>query len=227
MGNRFGWTVQQVEDYYYIGRGSFGLVYCVNYPFYFGKYAVKLVRLPDENIENLLMREVETLKKVNYHENVIKVYAAELVPERTLMIWMEYCNIGDLDHYMRNKKPSIDEIISMMTQLCDAVMYIHSQGVIHRNIKPGNILLSSKFLSYPRVKLSDLGLGNFVESISLFSGISFNTTVGTQSYAAPEINKPPYDNSVDIYSMGGVLEDLVYYNSKLFKYNNTIKCVYR
>ena len=175
--------------------------------------------------KNMAMKEVKTLKKVDNHPNVIKIYAAEVDLEKTLMIWMEYCDIGDLDRYMRNQRPSIDEIISIMKQLCDAVMYIHDKGVIHRDIKPSNVLLCSKFLSYPKVKLADFGIGNFAESVSHFSQIYFNTPAGTLSYAAPEVrNKQPYHNSADIYSMGRVLEELIHYNSKLFftqQYNKT------
>ena len=63
MGNTFGWTVAQVEEYEFIGRGGFGLVYYVNYPFYFRKYAVKLVELPDASIKNMARKEVKSLEK--------------------------------------------------------------------------------------------------------------------------------------------------------------------
>ena len=146
------------------------------------------------------------------------------------MIWMEYCDIGDLDHYMRNKKPSIDEIIFIMKQLCDAVKYIHSKCVTHRDIKPANVLFCNKFLSYPRVKLADFGIGNFAGTISHFERIYFNTPAGTLSYTAPEVhNRQPYKNSADIYSMGRVLEYLVHYTSTLFnrqQYNKTFVSIH-
>ena len=192
------------------------MVYFVNYSFYFKNYLVQMMRLPNNIAVKKAMKGANAWQKYN-HPNIIKIHAAEMDTGRMLMIWLEYCSSGDLDHYMRNKNPGMKEIISVMTQLCDAVQYLHSKGVTHKDIKPSNIILVGHWWAYPTVKLADFGIGKFAESISNVEQIYLNIPLGVPPYAAPEvIAKESYTESADVYSLGRVLEDLIYFGSKLF-----------
>ena len=168
---------------------------------------MKVVDLPDQQVISQALKEVETLRKVNNHDNVIKIYSAEISSDGALLIWMEHCNLGDLHHYMQTNYLSIDDIIALMKQLCKAVNYIHSKGVIHRDIKPANILLKKSWKKIPTLKLGDFGIGNFAGSISYFEEIYFRTQCGTPCFMAPEVmQRGRYHNSADIYSMGVVIK---------------------
>ena len=210
MGNTFSWSKSKIQKYRRLGSGAFGSVYFVNFWLYKRNYAVKVVDLPNHQVRNQALKEAETLTKVNNHENVIKIYSAEISPDGALLIWMEHGDLGDLRHYMRASRLSIDDIIALMKQLCDAVNYIHSKAVIHRDIKPANILLKRSGETIPTLKLGDFGIGSFAESISFFEQIYFGTFCGTPSYMAPEVlQRGRYHNSADIYSMGVVIKIII------------------
>ena len=210
MGNVFSWSKSDVEKYRRLGSGAFGSVYFVNYWLYARNYAVKVVDLPNRQVRSQALREVKTLRKVDNHDNVIKIYSAEIVSDGALLIWMEHCDLGDLSHYMRSNRLSIDDIIALMKQLCDAVNYIHSKAVIHRDIKPENILLKESWETVPTLKLGDFGIGNFAGTISYFEEIYFRTQIGTPCFVAPEvIQRGKYHNSADIYSMGVVIRVII------------------
>ena len=210
MGNVFSWCKSDVQKYRRLGSGAFGSVYFVNYWLYERNYAVKVVDLPDQQVGRQALREVETLRKVDNHDNVIKIYTDEISPDGALLIWMEHCDLGDLCHYMKDNRLSIDDIIALMKQLCDAVNYIHSEKVIHRDIKPANILLQKSERNLPTLKLGDFGFGNLAGSISYFEEIYFRTLCGTPKYMAPEVKaRRRYHYSADIYSMGVVLKEII------------------
>ena len=97
---------------------------------------------------------------------------------------MEHCDLGDLHHYMQTNQLSIGDIIALMKQLCKALNYIYSKGVIHRDIKPANTLLKKSWKKIPTLKLGDVGIRNFAGSISYFEEIYFRTQVGTPCFMA-------------------------------------------
>ena len=142
-------------------------------------------------------REVSILRKVS-HPNIIKYYSSFLENE-SLCIIMEYAELGDLysliKHYKRHQK-YFDEILlwRIAYEILTGLEYLHSNSIIHRDIKCLNLFLSKDH----HVKIGDLG----VSTISALGGMHC-TRVGTPLYLSPELIKQiPYDYKTDIWSFG-------------------------
>ena len=88
-----------------------------------------------------------------------------------------------------------------MVPLFDAMMYCHDLGIVHRNLKPENLLFGTKDLTSATIKISNFGLARHTSSEELAT-----TTCGTPGYMAPEIlNNEKYDYRCDYWSMGVVM----------------------
>ncbi|CAJ0933025.1 unnamed protein product, partial [Mesorhabditis belari] len=118
---------------------------------------------------------------------------------------MEYCKYGSLRDYMKTTKRQMHDLSAfhVLRQLTSVVGYLHSQQIVHRDISPGNILISRKEQvdGYEKlqIKLCDFGL-----SKQLAPGKQLKTIVGTPGYMAPDM-VTAYNRAVDVYSMGCVL----------------------
>ncbi len=182
-----------------LGKGSYGTVYTVKSRIDSNVYVMKKMELNHlkESQQRECYREVSILRKVS-HPNIIKYYASFLENE-SLCIIMEYAELGDLytliKHYKRHNK-YFDELLlwRIAYEVLTGLEYLHSNNIIHRDIKCLNLFLSKDH----HVKIGDLG----VSTISAFGGMHC-TRVGTPLYLSPELVKQiPYDYKTDIWSFG-------------------------
>ena len=182
-----------------LGKGSYGTVYTVRSKIDSNTYVMKKMELNHlkESQQRECYREVSILRKVS-HPNIIKYYASFLENE-SLCIIMEYAELGDLytliKHYKRHQK-YFDEILlwRISYEILTGLEYLHSNNIIHRDIKCLNLFLSKDH----HVKIGDLG----VSTISALGGMHC-TRVGTPLYLSPELVKQiPYDYKTDIWSFG-------------------------
>ena len=182
-----------------LGKGSYGTVYTVQSRIDSNIYVMKKMELNHlkESQQRECYREVSILRKVS-HPNIIKYYASFLENE-SLCIIMEYAELGDLytliKHYKRHQK-YFDEILlwRIAYEVLTGLEYLHSNNIIHRDIKCLNLFLSKDH----HVKIGDLG----VSTISALGGMHC-TRVGTPLYLSPELVKQiPYDYKTDIWSFG-------------------------
>jgi len=138
-----------------------------------------------------------------------------------LYIQMEYCPNNTLRDVIDAGPISEEEAWRLFIQIVEGLAYIHSQGLIHRDLKPGNIFLDSK----DNVKIGDFGLavtGNAPVQPIVEGGMasahggsvgdgSFTSEVGTAMYVSPEILQgAKYSQKVDIYSLGIMFFEMVY-----------------
>ncbi|XP_029557879.1 protein kinase containing Z-DNA binding domains isoform X2 [Salmo trutta] len=126
-----------------------------------------------------------------------------------LFIQMEFCDGGTLKDWISiNKGRTKDKALGIFQQLVCGVEYIHSEGLIHRDLKPENILFGSDGM----VKIGDFGL---VTTITTLSGASMYRTVnkGTPFYMSPEQTGGKYDEKTDIFSLGLIWFELLWYMS--------------
>ena len=177
-----------------IGRGGYSIVYKgvhsgLNMP-----VAIKMMRhnlaMNPEFLDNF-QREAQIIANLN-HENIIKVYDIEEL-FRTVFIIMELGEGETIKELIqREKKISYPLIISVLIQLCQALIYAHQQGIVHRDVKPANMFIKSG----DRVKLLDFGLSCTTGSENLdFSG--------TVAFMSPEeIEGETVDHRSDIYALG-------------------------
>lgn len=169
-----------------------------------------------EEFRRRLVQEAQTAARLD-HPSIVKIYDFG-ESDLGLFIAMEYVEGGSLrDHLQRlqrlNRFLPFSQSLQIAIQIADALDYAHRQGVIHRDVKPGNILL--KRLSQPdepgeqpfRALLTDFGLVKLQEGSPMTQS---GATVGTPTYMSPEqCEGKPLDGRSDLYSLGVVLYELV------------------
>lgn len=129
--------------------------------------------------------------------------------KKRVYLVMEHAKNGNLFTYVR-KMPNLTEafLVDLFVQVCQGLQYIHSFKIMHRDIKPENLLIDDKL----RVKICDFGW-----STALSSTIIRKTFCGTYEYMAPEIFEGgPYDENVDIWSLGILLYELLHGHSPFY-----------
>ena len=118
---------------------------------------------------------------------------------------MELVDGEDLRHLLRRGALPAEDVAQLGADLADALAYIHSEGVVHRDVKPANILMFLSTDSGTRLyaKLTDFGIARLVEATM---ATAVGATIGTASYLSPEqAMSDPLDERSDIYSLGLVL----------------------
>lgn len=177
-----------------LGRGGFATVYEAISTMTGGKMAVKMIRVPGnfEDKINELMNEIEILCRLT-HPNIIHYFYCERT-ETTVNLFMALADQGTVADLLK-RWPRLPErhLATLLKQLLQAVNYLHENGIVHRDIKPGNMLLS-----HGQLKLSDFGTATMSESEG---GVT-----GTLYYMAPEvIDGKPSGKESDIWSIGCVV----------------------
>jgi hypothetical protein len=185
-----------------IGKGQFGLVK-LGYNIQTNKrVAIKI--LEKNNIKtqedwDLLKTEINILK-LSTHPNIVKFYD-HFENSDFIFLVMEYLNYGNLQEYLIKNNFNLGEhdVAIIAYQMADALSYLHSYGIIHRDFKPENIMLKQSGKEQDiDLKLMDFGLSKIL-------GAKEQTVegYGTMAFVAPEIIlKKPYKNSVDVWSLG-------------------------
>ncbi|CAD8203965.1 unnamed protein product [Paramecium octaurelia] len=174
-----------------IGKGNFGDVWLVE-DNKGQKFALKLIDLQFQSVDPT--NEV-TLLKVLKHPNIIKYYSS-FVQNDQLCILMEFAENYDLQIYTKSN-PS--NILNWFTQLCQAVQYLHSMNIVHKDIKMKNVFLTKDGI----IKLGDFSISKKLDA-------SLNLTqLGTPYYLSPEIcESKPYNTKSDIWGLGCLLYEL-------------------
>ncbi|KAK5581628.1 hypothetical protein RB653_001665 [Dictyostelium firmibasis] len=225
-----------------IGSGGFGSVYLCRHLINgvdLGEFAVKKVPV-GENLPWLfrVLKEVKALETLTKHRNIINYKHSWLEYDQPadfgpkvpcLYILMEYANNGNLQDYMAEKRDLIpeNEIWSFFIDLCHGIGYLHHSGIIHRDIKPPNILIHQSYDSITDREVTHLMISDFgtcdtinplASSSSFKSNIKRTGNTGTMEYLAPELlQKGPggeynsdYDEKCDIWSLGILLYQMAY-----------------
>ncbi|XP_018414770.1 PREDICTED: serine/threonine-protein kinase PAK 6 [Nanorana parkeri] len=189
-----------LEDYVKIGEGSTGVV-CIAREKHSGRQvAVKMMDLRKQQRRELLFNEVVIMRDYQ-HANVVEMYKSYLVGEE-LWVMMEYVQGGALTDIVSQTRLNEEQIATVCKSVLQALEYLHSQGVIHRDIKSDSILLTLD----GRVKLSDFG---FCAQISK-DVPKRKSLVGTPYWMAPEvIIRSSYGTEVDIWSLGIMVIEMV------------------
>lgn len=197
-----------VTDYYdfgkLIGRGAYSEVFIARDKAKNELCAVKVLERSNTEHAKLIDRELAVLRMLN-HQNIVQIYDIFDSARETYVV-MEYLAGGELldmitesDHLSeKNAKQVIREVLQ-------AVQYLHARGIVHRDVKPENILCVNR--AWPlRVKLTDFGLSKFVGSAEDGTDRVMRSQCGTAYYLAPEIaNNLAYAKPVDLWACGVVL----------------------
>lgn len=191
-----------------LGEGAMGVVYKAHDPVIQRPVAIKTIRkhLADGSETGAMMaarfrNEAQAAGRL-LHSGVVAVYEYGEDGD-VAYIAMEYVEGNSLAHYLsREIRFSDADVLSLMSQLLDALDHAHIQGVWHRDIKPANLIITRA----GKLKVADFGIAR-IESIGL---TQVNSVVGTPSYMAPEqYLGQPLDRRVDVWSSGVLLYQLL------------------
>ena len=154
------------------------------------------------NTQEFLTQDFDRLMKLD-HQNVMKILD---VKKNRKVVWMmmQFCELGDLNHFYRKGNVDHDTNIDVMKQIAAGIEYFHSENIVHRDFKPGNILIASQFPL--RLLLADFDVSKCLDPEVETSLMTSN--VGTLALKAPEFfqrtspGKIEYHRNVDIYAAG-------------------------
>jgi len=185
-----------------LGQGGMANVHLARDPAMKRQVAVKLLPRQfthDPQFRNRFEREAEVIAALE-HSAIVPVYDFGEQDDQPYLV-MRYMPGGTLSDRLSKGPLPIGEIAALFQRIGSAVDYAHSRGVIHRDIKPGNILFDSQ----GEASLSDFGIAKMTEATSAFTGTG--GIVGTPAYMSPEqaLGAKDVDGRCDIYSLGVVL----------------------
>lgn len=202
--------ISDVFDYYNIidelGKGQFGVVKLANHKLDSHKVAIKTVKKEKMSPIEITQqrREIEVLKMCQ-HNNIVKLIDLFENSEYYYIV-MEYMEGNDMFDFLQRKNFELPEehVKELMIQLIIAVRYLHSFGIVHRDLKLENIMMSSKE-NNAIPKLVDFGLSKIIGPNEKAS-----EPFGTVGYVAPEVLKrQPYSYSCDVWSIGCIVYALI------------------
>jgi serine/threonine-protein kinase len=191
-----------------IGRGGMGVVYRAQDPLMGRQVAIKTVTEGFSRDAGMLQRFYGEAEKMGMlrHPNIITVY--DLGEQDGFpFIVMEYVEGNPLDRLLQGERPlTLYSKLRVMEQICSALAYAHQNKVIHRDVKPANVIVRPDGV----VKLLDFGIAR-EESIPVDHGLTeVGGVVGTVPYMAPErLRRAPFDGRSDIFSAGVLLFQLL------------------
>lgn len=188
-----------------IGGGGMANVYLAHDMILDRDVAVKMLRLDFANDEEFIRRfhrEAQSATSLA-HPNIVSIY--DVGEEQGLYyIVMEYVKGQTLKQYIQQNAPiNIEEVIDIMKQLTSAISHAHQNHIVHRDIKPHNILIDRNF----NVKITDFGIAMALSATSI---TQTNSVLGSVHYLSPEQARGGMANKKsDIYSLGIVMFELL------------------
>jgi serine/threonine protein kinase len=198
----------QLEILSLIGKGGMGAVYKARQPMLDRIVALKI--LPAQvtlgtDFGDRFTREARALAKLN-HPNIVMVYEFGQLNGQPYFI-MEYVDGLNLRQLEQEGKLTPREALQIVPQICEALQFAHDAGIVHRDIKPDNILLDKK----GRVKIADFGIAKILGTAEDPAIPVTQGAIGTPHYMAPEqVEKPQtVDHRADIFSLGVVFYEML------------------
>jgi len=202
------WRLGNYEILEEIGRGGMGVIYRARQRHSRRIVALKRILSYHADSQDTLerfRREAEAASSLD-HPNILPIYEVAQGEDGVPFFSLKFATGGSLQEVGRALRDNPREIVRLMARVTRAVQYAHRQGILHRDLKPGNILLDSR--SEPLV--SDFGLAKWLDTSSDLTRTL--TIFGTPGYIAPEQaegHAASLKPTADIYSLGAILFDLL------------------
>lgn len=190
-----------------LGEGAMGTVYRALDPLIERTVAIKTIplNLPEEEkrlFEDRFLREAKSAGKLS-HPNIVTIYDVGETDDFAY-IAMEYLDGPSLREILREHGPLPFELaLDTALQMADALAFAHDHGIVHRDIKPPNVIVDSK---RGTVKLTDFGIAHLMSNTETRAGM----LLGSPRYMSPEqVQGQPVDGRSDIFSLGVVLYEML------------------
>lgn len=198
------------HDFRFIDRGGMGAVYVATQRSLERRVAIKI--LPPEMGQDVAFvdrfhQEARLLARLQ-HPHIVAIYDFGRNESGHLFIVMEYVEGTSLLDIMKLARLPLVKVLEVTIQICDALQFAHDHGVIHRDIKPTNILIDV----WGRVRVADFGLAKLAASSnSVTTATRTGMVMGTPGYASPEQRRAEtdLDHRADIFSVGVTLYEML------------------
>lgn len=199
----------QLEILECIGAGGMGVVYKARQPRLDRVVALKLLPLSlaaDPAFAERFNREARLLARLN-HPNIVTVHDFGQSGGFFFLL-MEYVDGVNLRQAMEAGRFTPQQALLLVPKICEALQYAHDEGILHRDVKPSNILLDTR----GRVKIADFGIAKLIgDRTGDLTLTASGAAIGTPHYMAPEQLEHPQDvdQRADIYSLGVVFYEML------------------
>jgi serine/threonine protein kinase len=215
--NKYNISNYEIDTQKKIGFGPYSSVYqAKNINNKNNILAIKKIVLSNlDNIFSQMLKDeisIMNIIKNNPHPNIVKCYDIIHTIDAVYIV-MEYCENGNLSSILG--KPMTERKSKFyFKQMVNALLYLDKHKIMHRDIKPKNILLSNNYTS---LKLCDFGFAKTINNKKM------STICGSPLYMAPEIlNDKTYNDSIDIWAIGIILYELLFGNHPFYKSKNLV-----
>jgi CHASE2 domain-containing sensor protein/tRNA A-37 threonylcarbamoyl transferase component Bud32 len=192
-----------------LGKGAMGTVFLGKDPKINRQVAIKTLRFDDEDLSpedkqalrERFFREAESAGRLN-HPNIVSIYDAG-EDQDINYIAMELLDGADLKPWCaKNQLHPVREVLDAVAKIADALDYAHGQGIVHRDVKPANMMM----LKNGVIKVTDFGIARITDQSKTATG----TVLGTPSYMSPEqLAGKKVDGRSDLFSLGVMLYELL------------------
>lgn len=201
-GSTFAGRYQIIEE---LGKGGMGKVYRVVDKKLNEEVALKLIKreiAPDRKTVERFSKELKFARKI-VHKNVGRMYEL-MEDEGRCFITMEYVPGQDLKRLIRQTgQLTVGKSISIAKQVCEGLVEAHKLGVVHRDLKPHNIMINKE----GNARIMDFGIARSLDAEGITDA---NVMIGTPKYMSPEqVEGQVVDQRSDIYSLGIILYEMV------------------
>jgi CheY-like chemotaxis protein len=207
LGNRYG-DVQQ------IGQGAMGIVFKATDKTLDRNVALKLLNpdfLPNAPSLVRFKQEAQNVARL-LHPNIVTIYDFGVSPNGVPYLVMEYLNGSSLeDVLMREHQIHPKQALKIFKQVCDSLVHAHGKGVIHRDIKPGNMMFQMIDPNLYVIKLLDFGISKWLQQPQESKGLTKGGEIfGSPAYMSPEQSLGlPVDHRSDIFTIGYIFYECV------------------
>jgi predicted Ser/Thr protein kinase len=187
----------------FIGEGGFGRVFRGNDPVLKRAVAIKTCTLREPDMRERFVREAEIAANLR-HPNIVTVYDFGEQDGEPYIV-QEHLEGEDLDRKLkRGDALELATLVGWLREIAQGLLFAHGRGVVHRDVKPGNI----RILPDGQVRIMDFGIAKLLQSERQLTQTGFS--VGTTGYLAPEqLRGEEIDHRVDIFSFGVMAYELV------------------
>ena len=188
-----------------LGRGGMGTVYLTEDRELNRLVAIKVLNVPDvtEDLRNRMIREAQIIAGLE-HPGIVPVHDVGVLADGRVFYAMKYVRGSRLDEYAA-QTVSLGDRLRKFQAVCDAVAFAHAHGVIHRDLKPQNIMIGS----FGEVLVLDWGVAKMLSTDDTNED---GLIIGTRDYMSPEQARgetSQLDQRADVYSLGAVLQFLL------------------
>jgi len=186
-----------------IGKGAFSTIYKGRHKDTNKLYAIKEISFENlEKIRESIKREFTLMKKLN-HKNIIRLHEVFFDnDEKNIYLVIDYYSKGDLSKFLGGKALKEKYAKKYMRQLTNGLKYLYEKQILHRDLKPQNILVTDD----GDIVITDFGFARYTDNENML-----NTLCGSPMYMAPEIMlKKRYNNKSDLWSVGVIFFELLF-----------------